>query len=210
MSKEELLKIVRLENEDVMQKALSGNKGVVVVGGHFGNWEYPGSAVCLKGYEIAYVVADIGNPYIDKMVNEHRQKAGVKVHPKGMSIRGILSTLRNNGSIGMLMAQDAGRNGVFVEFFGRPCSTPGGPALFALKTGAAIVYISSIRQQDGTLKVVLEEIDVDYSMGATEENIFDITQRCTSRLEFYARKYPEQWFWMHRRWKTRPLQSDSL
>jgi Kdo2-lipid IVA lauroyltransferase/acyltransferase len=204
LTQEDLLSIVDFKNEEVLQNALRHKKGVIFVGGHFGNWEYPGAAASAKGYPITYVVADIGNPYIDRMVNRHRKQAGITVLTKRMSIRTMLQALRDNNAMAMLMDQDAGRNGVFVDFFGIPCSTPRGPALFALKTGAVLLFISSVRRPDGSLQVVFEEIDVDCSAGATSENIHGLTQRCTAKLEKHVRQHPGHWFWMHRRWKTQP------
>ncbi len=209
ISKDELLKVVDLVNMDILDKALAQNKGIIYVGGHFGNWEYMGSAVSLLGYPVSYVVADIANPYIDKMVNNHRKETGVTILTKDVAVRGTLKTLKNKGTMAMLMDQDAGRNGIFLDFFNKQCSTVRGPALFALKTGAPVLFVANIRQQDGTIKAVFEEIDIDYEKGQTEENIKNIMQSCTSKLESYIRKYPGHWFWMHRRWKTQPVDLDS-
>ena len=200
---EDLQRIVKIEGEEILQKALAREKGVIFVGGHFGNWEYMGGSVSSMGYKVAYVVSEIGNYYIDRMVNEHRRKMGVEIINKGASTRGIIKSLRNNCGIAMLMDQDAGRSGIFVNFFGRPCSTPPGPALFALKTGAAILLVSPTRQQDGTITASFTAIDVDYDKGVTDENIFDIIQRCTAVLESQIRMHPDHWLWMHRRWKTK-------
>ena len=202
LSRDELLDIVTLRDEDLLKKAYSRGKGVIFVGGHFGNWEYMGAAITGKGYPLTYVVAGIANPYIDEMVNRHRKDAGISIISKGMSIRAMLKTLHNNGAMAMLMDQDAGRNGTFVEYFGRKCSTPKGPALFALKTGAVVLMVTSIRQDDGSLKAVFEEVEIDYDKGVSEEHLHEIMQRCTARMEAYIRTYPGQWFWMHRRWKT--------
>ena len=204
LKKEDLLRIVDLENEDVMQRAFAAGKGVIFIGGHFGNWEYMGGAVLAKGYPLTYVVAGIANPYIDEMVNNHRRKMGAEILYKGVSIRSVLRTLRGNGGMVMLMDQDAGRNGVFVNFFNKPCSAPRGPALFALKTGAAMVFVSSVRQKEGRITAVFEEVEIDYQRGPSEENIHAVMQRGTTLLEKYVRRYPGQWFWFHRRWKTRP------
>jgi KDO2-lipid IV(A) lauroyltransferase len=109
----------------------------------------------------------------------------------------------------MLIDQNQKRWGTFVDFLGRPCSTVRGPALLACKTGASIIFFASIRQPDGTIKVIFEPVEIDYQAGATEENIRAITQHCTARLEHYIRLYPDHWFWMHRRWKTRPSKESS-
>lgn len=202
LSKEQLLDIFQFNNEDVLRKSFERGKGVVYVGGHFGNWEYLGAAISSKGFPITYVVAEIGNPYIDKMVNDHRRNTGIKILPKGMSVRTMLQTLRGNGGMGMLMDQDAGRNGIFISFFDRLCSTPKGPALFALKTGATLVFTSAIREEDGSLRTVFEEIEIDYSRGSSEDHIHEVMTRCSTKLESHVRDYPDQWLWMHRRWKT--------
>jgi KDO2-lipid IV(A) lauroyltransferase len=209
LSKEDIRNIVKLADEDVLVQALARKRGVIIAGGHFGNWEYTSSAVAAYGYRLGVVVAEVSNKYIDKRINEHREATGAEMIPKGASTRAVIKILRSNGALGMLMDQDENEAGIFVDFFGRPCSTPKGPAAIALKTGASIIFFAAIRQDDGTIKVVFEPIEIDYDAGTTEENILDITQRCTSRLEHYTRLYPDHWFWMHRRWKTRPEKENS-
>jgi len=204
LSRDELLDLVLFENENVLKEAHARGKGTVIVGGHFGNWEYPSCAMGAAGYQLGVVVAGISNKYLDKKVNDHRRLTGVEVIPKGTATRGVVQLLRNNGMVGMLIDQNAGGKGIFINYFGRLCSAPRGPASIALKMGAAMVFGASIRQPDGTIKVMLEPVTIDYEAGTTEENIRDITQWCTGRLEHYARLYPDQWFWMHRRWKSRP------
>jgi len=204
LSNKDIRDIVKLVNEDVLIEALARKRGVIIAGGHFGNWEYTSSAIAAYGYRLGVVVAEVSNKYIDKRINEHRESSGAEMIPKGASARAVIKIPRENGTIGMLMDQDENEVGIFVDFFGRPCSTPKGPAAIALKTGASIVFFAAIRQDDGTINVVFEPIEIDYDTGATEENIVAITQQCTSRLEHYTRLYPNHWFWMHRRWKTRP------
>ncbi|SHO48770.1 lysophospholipid acyltransferase family protein [Desulfopila aestuarii] len=204
LTRDALLDLVVFENLDVLKEAQARGKGTVLVGGHFGNWEYPSCALGAAGYRLGAVVAEISNKYLDKEINDHRRMTGLEVIPKGTATRGIVRLLRNNGIVGMLMDQNAGSRGVFVNYFGRLCSAPKGPASIALKMGAAMVFGASIRQPDGTIRVVFEPVIIDYEAGATEDNIRDITQRCTNRLEHYARLQPDQWFWMHRRWKSRP------
>jgi KDO2-lipid IV(A) lauroyltransferase len=204
LSKEEIRNIVDLADEDLLVQALERKRGVIIVGGHFGNWEYSSSAVPANGYRFGVVVAQVSNIYIDKRVNEHREATGGEMIPKGAATRTVIKILRENGAIGMLMDQDENEDGIFVDFFGRPCSTAKGPAALAIKTGASMLFFAPIRRPDGTIKVIFEPVDVDYAAGTTETNIRDITQRSTALLEHYTRLYPDQWFWMHRRWKTRP------
>lgn len=210
LSKDDLVRIIDMDNPEILDNALTRGKGVIFVGGHFGNWEYTGCGVGSAGYPMSFVVAEIANPYINKKVNIHRQEAGAQVIPKGVAIRGILRALKANGCVAMLMDQDAGAEGVFVDFFNQSCSAPEGPAVLALKTGASLLYFSAVRQPDHTIKVHFEEIDVDYGKGQSEENIKDITQRSTERLENSTREYPDHWFWMHRRWKSKPKATADL
>lgn len=205
LSDEEIRGVVDLADEEILVQALNRKRGAIIVGGHFGNWEYSSSALSANGYRFGVVVAKVSNKYIDNRINEHREKTGGVMIPKRSSTKAVIKILRENGTVGMLIDQNQKRGGVFVDFFGQPCSTAKGPALLALKTGAAIIFFAAIRQPDTTIKVVFEPIDIDYQAGATDENIHDIIQRCTSRLEHYSRLYPDQWFWLHRRWKTRPL-----
>ena len=203
LTKEEIKSIVDLADEDILSRALERKRGVIIVGGHFGNWEYASCAVSANGYRFAVLVAEISNKYINKKINDHREAFGGEMITKD-STKAIVRIIRENGSVGMLIDQNQKRGGAFVDFFGRPCSTAKGPAVLAIKTGASILFFAAIRQTDGTIKAILEPIEIDYEAGPTEANIHDITQRCTSRLEHYTRIYPDQWFWMHRRWKTRP------
>ncbi len=209
LSNDELRDIVDLADEEILIQALERKRGVIIVGGHFGNWEYSSSAVSAKGYRFGVVVAKISNKYIDARINEHREASGGVMIPKRASAKAVIRLLRQNGAVGMLIDQNQKRGGTFVDFFGRPCSTVRGPALIAQKTGAAILFFAALRQPDGTIRVVFEPVEIDYQAGASEKNITTVMQHCTSRLEHYVRLYPDQWFWLHRRWKTRPVEEIS-
>jgi len=204
MTPQDLLDLVDFENEIALKNALRRGKGVIITGGHFGNWEIMGCSISAAGNPTSFVVAEIHNRYLDRMINEHRKQMGVKIISKGMAIRGVLQDLKDNRCVALLMDQDAGQQGAFVNFFGKPASTPKGPAKYAIKTGAAIMLSLSFRQPNGRWLVVFEEIKTDDCTENTEENIIKITQRVTTRLEERIREYPDHWFWMHRRWKTQP------
>jgi KDO2-lipid IV(A) lauroyltransferase len=107
----------------------------------------------------------------------------------------------------MLADQDAGTDGVFVDFLGRKASNHQGPAVFALRTGAPIIFGSAIRQPDGRHRVVAELLRFDELTEVTPENIRIVTQAYANLLEKMVRQYPDHWFWMHRRWKTRPAEN---
>lgn len=203
-SAEDILTKVEFVGEDILKKALAQDKGVIVTSGHLGDWETLGAALAAAGYPISLVVAPIRNPYLQKMVTENRQRMGVRlISKKGMAVRYITRDLRENRCVGMLIDQDAGRSGVFVDFFGRPASTPKGPAQYALKRDIPIIMLFSFPQDDGSLKMVFEEVDITPG-DVSEDAVQAVTQHITSRLEYYIRQKPENWFgWLHRRWKTK-------
>ena len=200
---QELVDNYIVEGEAILKQALSENKGVIIASGHLGDWEGLTIMGPAFGYDLSVVVAPIRNPYLNKLVTHCRARSGVRlISKKGMAIRHITKDLKENRCVGMLMDQDAGKSGVFVDFFGRPASTPQGPAQFALKRGVPIVMAFSFPQNDGRLKLIIEEIALPHDQ---ENFVQDVTQKVTSRLEYYIRKHPEQWFgWLHRRWKTKP------
>jgi len=196
-----------VEGREHMDRALERGKGVIMVAGHFGNWEYMGACLAQLGYPIAFLVGEQHNKLIDDMMNRNRELMGIRIIHMGIAVRGVIKTLRNNGIIALLSDQDAGRQGVFVNYFGKPSSTHQGPAIFALKTGATIIFASAIRLPRGRHKMVLERLCFDHLDGIANENIHEATQAYTTLLENKVREYPDHWFWMHRRWKRKPPES---
>jgi len=205
MTGEDVLSLCRLEGKEKLELALKRGKGAVLVGGHFGNWELMGAALVQLGYPVSFLVGEQHNKLVDNMMNHNRILMGVKIIHMGMAVRGVLKALRNNGFVALLSDQDAGRDGVFVNFFGRLASTPQGPAVFVLKTGAPIIFGSAVRLPGGRHRIICELLSFDHLRGVTPENIREVTQSYTSLLEQAIRAHPDHWFWMHRRWKSRPL-----
>jgi KDO2-lipid IV(A) lauroyltransferase len=132
--------------------------------------------------------------------------------PRGAALRGILKALHEKKFVAILADQDAGGNGIFVDFLGRPASTGRGPAAFVLKTRAPIVFCVTIREPQGRHRIEAELLTFDFSQNGAalseEEKLKSVTQAWTKVLEKYVRQYPDHWFWMHRRWKTRPAISE--
>ena len=141
------------------------------------------------------------------MMNDNRRMMGIKIIHMGMAVRGVIKTLRQNGFVALLADQDAHKTGVFVDFLGRPSSTHQGPAIFAIKTGAPILFGSAIRLSKGRMRIEFELLRFDHLKDITPSNIKTVTQAHASVLEKYVRRYPNHWFWMHRRWKTRSPRS---
>ncbi len=207
LKKEAVLSDWEIEGREHLDWALKRGKGAVIVAGHFGNWEYMGACLAQMGYPIAFLVGEQHNKLIDDMMNQNREIMGSRIIHMGIAVRGVMKTLRDNGFIALLSDQDAGRQGVFVNYFGKPSSTHQGPAIFALKTGAPIIFASAIRLPRGRHKMVFERLYLDHLDGITDENIHKTTQAYTALLEKKVREYPDHWFWMHRRWKRKPLKS---
>lgn len=185
--------------------ASNGGRGIILITGHFGSWELGALAAPLIGYPLEVVFRPLDNPYLDRWLAIVRSSTGNRVVAKRHALRPILSSLQKGGMVVVLIDLNTMRNeGVFVDFFGKLASTTYAPALLALRTGAAVFPILTPRQKDGRLKVIVgEEIPLSRS-GDLQKDLLDNTARFTKVLEGYIREHPEQWFWAHERWKTRP------
>jgi KDO2-lipid IV(A) lauroyltransferase len=195
---------IKFVNEPLMEEAFLEGKGVLCLSGHFGNWEIMAAAIRAKGFPMMAVARDQRNPFVTAVINKYRIEVGIETIPLGIAIRGVLKALQKNKFVALLADQDAHDEGVFVDFFRQPSSTAPGIALFALKTGAPLIFGAAVRNPKGCHTVYLERIDHNDLQGVSEENIEVLTQRHTRVLEKYIVKYPDHWFWMHKRWKTKP------
>ncbi|MGH7598091.1 MAG: lysophospholipid acyltransferase family protein [bacterium] len=196
------------------EQALALGKGAICMTGHFGNWEYMGALVALMRYPMVYLYQEQNNPYVDALIRRTRTKMNMPSIPRGAALRGILKALHEKKFVAILADQDAGSNGIFVDFLGRPASTGRGPAAFVLKTAAPIVFCVAIREPNGRHRVEAELLTFDFSQNGAaiseEEKLRLATEAWTKVLEKYIRLYPDHWFWMHRRWKTKPVISDQF
>lgn len=185
-------------------ETMRAGKPAVCMTGHFGNWEYLG-VMLAHHFPMVYLYQSQNNPYVDGLIRRTRAKVNMQSIAR-QSLKDILKALRQNKFVAILADQDAGRSGLFVNFMGRPSSTAQGPAAFVLKTGAPILFVFSLRQPHGKHIVESECLRFDDlpSHWSEEEKLQHITQAWSSVLEKYVRRYPDHWFWMHRRWKTAP------
>ncbi len=183
---------------------MKAGTGAVCMTGHFGNWEYLG-VMLAHHFPMVYLYQSQNNPYVDALIRRTREKVNMHSIPR-QSLKEILKALRQKKFVAILADQDAGRSGLFVNFMGRPASTAQGPAAFVLKTGAPILFVFSLRQPGGKHLVESECLRFDDlpSHWSEAEKLHHITQAWTNVLEKYVRRYPDHWFWMHRRWKTAP------
>jgi len=202
MAKDYLGSHVKLENADTIKSGLEKGKGVIVLTAHFGNWEIASLAASLNGYTMSVFAREQKYERLNNLLNEFRQSTGCKVIAKGFSVKDIIRTLHNNGIVAMLSDQDAGANGVFVDFFKRPASTAQGIIAFSLKTGAIILPSFIVRAGiDKHVARAGEPLEL-ISTGDREKDIKANLQRIVGILEDQVRKFPEQWLWAHKRWKS--------
>jgi KDO2-lipid IV(A) lauroyltransferase len=202
----ERIAVQGLENFDA---ALERSKGAVLVTGHFGSWELMGARLKSQGYPMNFLVGEQTNTAVDNMMNDLRRSKGIGIISMGASMRNVLKALKQNQFVAMLSDQDAGSRGVFVDFLGRPASTPFGPASFAVRTGAALICGFIVRENVSHHRVILEAPLEPIPGANNEAESLRLTQQYTSLLEKYVRERPDHWLWFHRRWKTRPKAADA-
>ncbi|MGQ9811542.1 MAG: lysophospholipid acyltransferase family protein [bacterium] len=197
------VKITGLEHLD---RALESKKGAVLVTGHFGSWELMGWILVKLGYPLVFAIGKQRNPHTDRLINEIRRRAGIEMIDYSNILK-LIQALRSNKFVAMLADQDAGRKGIFVDFFGRPASTTRAPAALSMIAGAPLVCGFIIRSGIGDYHIVIEPPISDGGSPSRkiDVNILkDLTQSYTKMIESYIAKHPDHWLWSHRRWKTQP------
>jgi len=202
LKKSELVQAVDCANPELIIEKYKEEKGVILLSAHFGNWEFGAISVAIQiEFSLSVVVKPLRNNLVDAWMNEGRTKFGNEVVPLGVSIRKTYQTLKEKKIVAMVADQRGPAEGAKVDFFGRKAAIYTGPAALALKTGAPILCGIPIRDENFKYKMTLVEIPIDNLPEGEEEKILEISQRYTSYLEKIIRQYPEQWLWMHKRWK---------
>ena len=190
------------ENLEFLRSKYVENKGVILLFAHFGNWEYLGASVGVQlNLPLSAIIKEQRNPYVSEWMNKARTKWTNNVVPLGISIRLTYQSLLDKHIVIIVADQRAAEKSIKVKFFGREVSVFAGPAVLALKTGAPIICAIPVRQSDYSYKTVFTEISKENLPESKDEKIKELSQRHMSYLEGYIRKYPEQWLWMHKRWK---------
>jgi len=196
--------LMRYDGYHHLEDALAQGKGSIVVTGHFGSWEFCGAGFAFRGNPTSFVVGKQKNLGVNALMNRARAAAGLGLIELEEAARGMLKALHQNQIVCLLADQDAGRDGIFVPFLGRPASTTRGPALFAIKSGAPIVPCFTVRLSPLEHMVyVTEPIYGDPNAPREAEELRMMTE-FNRRLGHFALMYPEQYYWMHRRFKTKP------
>lgn len=187
-----------------LQCAYDKGKGVIFLTAHLGAFELCATEMAVRGYKPLIIGTAMKDARLTELLWRQRSKLGASAIERGKETVRLIKTLKSGGTVAILIDQDTRVKSVFVDFFGKPCSTPIGAAVLALKTGAAVVPVFLHLRDDGMQEVnCYPEVEL-VQTGNEEQDISANTQKFTSIIEAEVRKYPEQWMWIHERWKTRP------
>ncbi|HKW92033.1 MAG TPA: lysophospholipid acyltransferase family protein [Methylomirabilota bacterium] len=201
-----MLSRVRVEGGERLQAAAARGRGVLILTAHFGNWELLAAAHGLTGLPLSIVVRPLDHPLLDDLAARFRKRAGVELITKHDAVRDVLHALRRQRMVGILLDQNSTRSeGVFVPFFGVPASTSKGLALIALRTGTPVVPVFLHREPGGRHRM---DVGVPLTPPA-DGDVTAYTAMFNAAIEAAIRRAPEQWFWMHARWRTRPQEAVS-
>ena len=202
ISDNEIKNAIQFENIDIIKEKYAEGKGVILLSAHFGNWEYVALSSSMQlGLPFSVVVKDQRNPFVTDWMNKVRTKWFNEVVPLGVSIRKTYQTLKEKKIVAMVADQRAPRESMRIKFFGKDVAVHTGPAVLAIKTGAPLLYGIPVRQKDFTYKTEMVEISKDNLPELEDDKIMELTKRHMAYLEKYIRMHPEQWLWMHKRWK---------
>jgi KDO2-lipid IV(A) lauroyltransferase len=193
-------------HEPTLDHMLTGGP-IILLTGHYGNWELAGYLFGLFGFPTYSVARTLDNPYLDRFIRSFRERTGQKLIPKAGGYDQILEVLQSGRTLSMLADQDAGQRGMFVEFFGRPASTHKAIALLAIEHQAPVV-VGVARRIGPGFRYEIRSADViePTEFSGTAADALLLTQRYTTALEELIRQDPTQYLWLHRRWKHQPQQ----
>jgi KDO2-lipid IV(A) lauroyltransferase len=178
--------------------------GIILITGHFGNWELAGAYVAARGVPIEVIVRRMNNRYFDRYVTRTREGAGMIVVYDHDAVRRTPRAFKAGHAVAFVADQGVlGLASTFVAFFGRPAKTPRGPAVFALKYRLPTFFVAAVKEPGGRYRCVVTPVEIP-DTGDREVDIDTMVARYTSILESWVRRYPGQYFWHHRRWKRQP------
>jgi len=205
-TRENVSRTIVYDGFENFERAYARGKGVLFLTGHIGAWELSAFAHSLNGHPLSIVMRSLDNPYIDRFLQSYRTMHGNRTVDKDDFVRGLLGAMRAGETVGILMDTNmTPPQGVFVDFFGIPACTASGLARIALRTDAAVVPGFTV--WDEKRRKYILRFNPAIELIRTADNESDIvanTAKFTKAIEEIIRQYPDQWLWVHRRWKTRP------
>jgi KDO2-lipid IV(A) lauroyltransferase len=209
ITRENVHEWVEFEGLENIDQTFAKSKGLLSIVAHFGNWEMMTVAFPMVRKPMNIVYRPLDSPILENLTAWVRTLNGNTVIPKGGSGKTITRLLGNNNALGILSDQNvSAREGVFVDFFGRPACTAVGLAVLAMRTGAPVIPAFMPRMPDGRYRFIIQEAVPIDDTGDYEKDLFTNTQRFTKVVEAMVRRYPDQWFWLHQRWKTKLCQKE--
>jgi KDO2-lipid IV(A) lauroyltransferase len=207
LPREEIERMFVYEGWEKFEEARARGKGVIAATGHFGNFDLLAAAHTLKGVPITTISRQMGKSGANDLWRAIRRRSGVEdlVVTKGSTIAAATRSVRSGRVLGYVIDQNQPlRHAIFPTFFGVPAATAPTPAVLAMRSGAAVVFTLSVPLGDGRHKVIVEGPLDPPDTGDRERDVLAFMQDLNDRLERWIRVYPDRWYWLHRRWKTRP------
>ncbi len=202
MSPDRLRSLVHFDKPELVREAYQKGRGVLLLTAHFGNWELLAQCIIVVfGFPVSVIVKTQANRFVDVRINKRRTRLGNKIIPMETSLREVLRSLREKEAVGLVADQAAPKENVPVEFFGTMVPTHQGPSVFSLKMGSPIVAIFSVRRSDGSYDMHVFPVPSDDLKGYNVANATELTRRHVKITEDIIRQFPDQWMWMHKRWK---------
>lgn len=201
---EKIKRYVEVENMHYLQDALAEGHGVVLLTAHIGNWEWLGAMLAMEGLPLTTVIKRQPNDQHTQILNEYREMAGIEVFARGTTeLVGAAKALKRGKILAFLADQDAGPNGLFINFLGKMAATPLGPGVFAKRFQSPVVPVFIVRNSDGSHKVLVNKPLYYEDTGDENEDLYSITEKMTNIIEDTVRKYPSNWLWFQKRWNTK-------
>ena len=205
LGKRGILELVsRTTGWDLLERAAAEKRGVLLIAGHFGNWEVSGAYIAARGIPVDVIVRRMSNSIFDRYLNQTREELGMTVVYDADAVRRTTRSIKEGRAIGFLADQGVlNLASTYVPFFGRPAKTPRGPAVFTLRYHVPTLFVAAMREPDGRFHLSFEDVPYEET-GDRERDVDAIVASYTRILEGLVRRTPEQYFWQHRRWKHQP------
>lgn len=203
LDRDKIDSMIELEGQENIDNALDAGRGCIALTAHYGNWELLARKLVILGYKANVIARDSDDPGMTGMTTRIRESGGYRVFDKDQPLIGALRALKRNEVLGILPDQNES-DGLLVDFFGRPAATATGPAIFALRSGAPIVPMFAARTPDGRYKATVYRPVEFRPTGDEAADVIALTGLINQAIEREVRANPDQWLWLHDRWKATP------